>query len=290
MKKETVLGFIYGIISSATFGLIPLFTLPVIQEGMLFPSILLYRFLFACIILLSILLIKGTSLRLRLKEIPSLILLALMYNVSSIFLFWGYHLMSSGVATTIHFMYPVFTTLIMMFFFKEKSSKWRFFAIVMAIIGVAFLSLTSANEAQITSKGLIIVLLSALGYGSYIVAVNHLKLKMSGAKLTFYVFLFGGLILFSGIQTVSSVQAIPNTKALSSLFFLALIPTILSNLALIQAVKRIGSTVTSVLGAMEPVTAIVMGLLFFQEVFTLDIGIGISLIITAVLIIVLKGR
>lgn len=290
MKKETILGFVYGIISSATFGLIPLFTLPVIAEGMKFPSILLYRFFFACIILFTILLIKKTSLKIRLKEIPALILLGIMYNVSSIFLFWGYQLMSSGVATTIHFMYPVFTAIIMMLFFKERSSKWRFFAIVLAIIGVSFLTLSSSSETQITMKGIFIVLLSAVGYGSYIVAVNHLNLKMSAVKLTFYVFLFGGTMLFIGTQSVSTVQTIPSYKAVASLFLLALIPTTLSNLALIQAVKRIGSTVTSVLGAMEPVTAIVVGIICFHEVFTTEIAIGITLIITAVIIIILKNK
>ena len=290
MKKETILGFIYGIISSATFGLIPLFTLPVIAEGKKFPSILLYRFFFACIILLTILLIKRTSLKIRMKEIPSLILLGVMYNVSSIFLFWGYQLMSSGVATTIHFMYPVFTAIIMMLFFKERSSKWRVFAILLAIIGVSFLTLSSSGETQITIKGIFIVLLSAVGYGSYIVAVNHLNLKMSAVKLTFYVFLFGGTMLFIGTQSVSTVQAIPSHKAIASLFLLALIPTTLSNLALIQAVKRIGSTVTSVLGAMEPVTAIIVGIICFHEVFTTEIAIGITLIITAVIIIILKNK
>ena len=126
-------GFLYGLLSSASFGLIPLFTIPAMREGMNFESILFYRFLFACLALGCILLLDKQSFHIKRKEIPSLMLLAFLYLMSAVFLFWGYKFMASGVATTIHFMYPVLTTLIMMIFFRERKSTWRFFAIALAV-------------------------------------------------------------------------------------------------------------------------------------------------------------
>lgn len=287
MNRNTITGFLFGILSSSTFGLIPLFTLPLIAEGLQFPSILMYRFVFACLVLASLLLVKGVSLRLTRKEIRGLILLAILYDISSLFLFWGFHLISSGVAVAIHFIYPVFTTLLMMIFFKEKKSFWRIFAILTAILGVALLSI-NGGETQLSIWGIIIVLISGFGYGAYLVALNQLNLKMNPLKLTFYVFLFGGLILFAGITFFSEIQIIPSWRSFGFLSLLAIVPTILSNLALIKAVKAIGSTITSVLGAMEPVTALVIGMLFFGEVFTLQIGFGIALILTGVMLIILK--
>lgn len=114
-------GFLYGLLSSASFGLIPLFTIPAMREGMHFESILFYRFLFACLALGCILLLDKQSFRISRKEIPSLSLLAFLYLMSAVFLFWGYKFMASGVATTIHFMYPVLTTLIMMIFSAKRS-------------------------------------------------------------------------------------------------------------------------------------------------------------------------
>ncbi len=103
--------------------------------------------------------------------------------------------MASGVATTIHFMYPVLTTLIMMIFFRERKSKWRFFAIALAVVGVSCLSYGDSSGG-ITALGLFIVLLSALGYALYLVTVSQLKIgQMKGLRLTFYVFLFGTLLL-----------------------------------------------------------------------------------------------
>lgn len=282
-------GFLYGLLSSASFGLIPLFTIPAMHQGMDFWSILLYRFLFAMLTLAGILLLDKQSFRIRRKEILPLLLLASLYDTSAVFLFWGYKFMASGVATTIHFMYPVLTTLIMMIFFREKKSFWRMGAIVLAVSGVFFLS-QGDTTGTITWFGIFIVLLSALGYALYLVTVSQLKkLEMKGLKMTFYVFLFGGMLLFIGIQASGiGLQAIPDRVTLGNLVMLALVPTVISNLALVRAIKNIGSTLTSVLGAMEPVTAVGVGILVFGEPFTNSIAIGILLIISAVTVIILK--
>lgn len=281
-------GFLYGLLSSASFGLIPMFTIPAMQQGMQFESILLYRFAFATLALGIILLIDGQSFRINRRDIPSLLLLAFFYLISAVFLFWGYKFMASGIATTLHFMYPVLTTLIMMLFFREKKSIWRFMAIALAVAGVFFLS-QGDDSGSITFIGIFIVLLSALGYALYLVTVSQLKVgQMKGLRLTFYVFLFGTLLLFIGIGTTGHTQPIPNLHTAGNLVMLAIIPTVISNLALVRAVKCIGSTLTSVLGAMEPVTAVCVGIFMFGEPFTNSVGLGIILIITAVTVIILK--
>ena len=276
-------GLLYGLLSSASFGLIPLFTIPAMQAGMQFESILFYRFLFACLALGGILLVNGQSFRIKRRDIPSLFLLALLYLMSAVFLFWGYKFMA------IHFMYPVLTTLIMMLFFKEKKSGWRIAAIASAVAGVYFLSGGDTKTGSFSFLGLFIVLLSALGYALYLVTMSQLKIgQMKGLLLTFYVFLFGGILLFIGTETISQLQPISEWHTAGNLILLALIPTVVSNLALVRAVKSIGSTLTSVLGAMEPVTAVCVGIFLFGEAFTTSIGVGIALIIVAVIVIILK--
>lgn len=282
-------GFLYGLLSSASFGLIPLFTLPAMRQGMEFWSILFYRFLFATLALAGILLLGKQSFRIRRQEVLPLLLLALFYDFSAIFLFWGYHFMASGIATTIHFMYPVLTTLIMILFFHEKNSFWRMGAIILAVSGVFFLS-QEDGTGSVNGLGLFIVLLSALGYASYLVAISQLKkIEIKGLKMTFYVFLFGGILLFAGTTlTGMQVQSIPDTHTLGSLVMLALVPTVISNLALVRSIENIGSTLASVLGAMEPLTAVGTGILVFGEAFTGSIALGIALILSAVTIIILK--
>ena len=164
-------GFAFGILTSATFGLIPLFTLPLMAKGMQFDSILFYRFLFAALALAGIMAAKKESFHADKRDIPVLILLGFFYTASAMFLFWGYNFMSAGIATTLHFTYPVFVTLIMLLFFREKTSWITLMAIVLAICGVARLSI-GEEEIRLSALGVFIVLLSALGYALYITTVN----------------------------------------------------------------------------------------------------------------------
>lgn len=281
-------GFLYGIISSASFGLIPLFAIPAMQHGMDFMNVISYRFLFATISLAVLLKIRKVSFGIQKSDLPTLLLLSFFYIISSVFLLWGYKFMPSGVATTIHFMYPVVTTVIMMLFFREKNSVARTLAILMAIAGVYSLSY-SDSKGETDLLGVVIVLISAVGYALYLVAVGQRKNQsLKGLKLTFYVFLFSTMILLAGMFSTVNMHPIPDYTTAGNLLLLAIIPTIVSNLTLIEAIKYIGATRTSVLGAMEPVTAVVVGIAVFGETFTVSIAIGIMLIVSAVTIIILK--
>ncbi len=70
---------------------------------------------------------------------------------------------------------------------------------------------------------------------------------------------------------------------------LAVITAVLSNLTLVLAVQRIGSTLTSVLGVMEPLTAVFVGILVFNEPFTPALVGGVILISSSVTLVML-GR
>ena len=187
-------GFVCGIATSVTFGLIPLFTLPLMRKGMASDSILFYRFLVASAALGLMMLAKRESFAVSRRDLPMVVLLAVFYTASSLFLLYGYEMMGAGVATTIHFTYPVFVTLIMLSVFREKTSWVTWLAVVLAIGGVARLSLQGTG-LKLSAVGLVIVLLSAVGYASYIVAVNKSRVRdMHSRKLAFYVFVFTMLI------------------------------------------------------------------------------------------------
>lgn len=285
---NNIKGFAYGIITAATFGLIPLFTLPLMAKGMQFDSILFYRFLFASLALTIIMTVKKESFHIEKKDIPVLILLGFFYTASAMFLFWGYNFMSAGIATTLHFTYPVFVTLIMLLFFHEKTSWVTLAAIGLAICGVARLSI-SEGDISMSVLGVFIVLLSAIGYALYITTVNKSRVKaMSGRKMTFFVFIVSTCMFAIKASTNQGIQPIPDTLSLMNLILLAVVPTVISNITLVLAVQNIGGTLTSVLGAMEPVTAVCVGVLIFGEPFTLHLALGILLIILAVTIIILS--
>ncbi len=275
--------------TSVTFGLIPLFTLPLIGKGMVYDSILFYRFLFASLALAAVMLVKKETFRIDLRDLPVFILLAFFYTFSSLFLLYGYGYMGAGVATTLHFTYPVFVTLIMFFLFREKTGWLTWLSIALAVCGVALLSLPESGLSA-DVKGIVIVLLSAVAYGSYIVGVNKSRVRnMNSRKLAFYVFVFTTIIFGIKDMASGSLQLPPDPVSYCNLFFLAVLPTVVSNITLVLAVQNIGGTLTSVLGALEPLTAVCIGALVFGEDFTLREGFGILLVLTAVTVIILTG-
>lgn len=285
---NSIKGFVSGILTSVTFGLIPLFTLPLMEKGMLHDSILFYRFLLASVTLAIIMVIKKESFGVSRKNLPILLLLGLFYTCSALFLFWGYSFMSAGIATTLHFTYPVFVTLIMLIFFREKTSIITFIAIALAIAGVARLSISS-DQVEMSVFGVIIVLLSALAYGLYIVTVNKSDIQnLSGRKLTFFVFIISTTLFAIKAGLNEGIQPIPDSSCLINLILLAIVPTVISNITLVVSVRHIGGTLTSVLGAVEPITAVIIGILIFGEPFTPQLALGIGLIIIAVTLIILS--
>ena len=283
-------GFLYGIVASSTFGLLPLFTLPVMGEGLTTFSILSYRMLFASILVAVLMLIGRVSFATNLKELRWFAVLGFLYYGSAALLFQAYGGMASGLATTLHFMYPVSVTVIMALVYKQRPSLVTICAIILSLIGVALLCLRESSTGVSSLLSVFLVLLSGVCYAVYLVLVSTVKRinQQNSQKLTFYVLMFSGAFFMLSTLQGGGLQIIPSASAGINLLLMATLPTLLSNLALVRSVKNIGSTLTSVLGAMEPLTAIIVGILVFDESLRGLMVVGIILILVSVSLIVLS--
>lgn len=283
-------GFLYGIVASSTFGLLPLFTLPVMGEGLTTFSILSYRMLFASILVAVLMLIGRVSFATNLKELRWFAVLGFLYYGSAALLFQAYGGMASGLATTLHFMYPVSVTVIMALVYKQRPSVVTICAIILSLVGVALLCLRESSTGVSSLLSVFLVLLSVVCYAVYLVLVSTVKRinQQNSQKLTFYVLMFSGAFFMLSTLQGGGLQIIPSASAGINLLLMASLPTLLSNLALVRSVKNIGSTLTSVLGAMEPLTAIIVGILVFDESLRGLMVVGIILILVSVSLIVLS--
>ena len=286
-------GYLYGCISSASYGLIPLFAVPMMRKGMDIDSILSYRFACASLVMCIMLLIRKISLRITLKEFFLLAILGTVFASSSQFLFLGYNYLTVGIASTTLFTYPAFVALIMFLLFKERIRFVTLASIVLAFIGVALLYLGDGQTGPVSLLGVIIILLSSLSYGVYMIIVNKSRVKtMNGTKLTFYAMMFSSFIFTAKalIANNGHLASFPDFSSVVCLLSLALVPTIISGITMVKSVHYVGSTITAVLGAMEPLTAVLVGIIAFSEKFTTSLAVGMALIIGAVTIIVLADR
>ena len=280
-------GVILAIISAICYGMNPLGALFLYEEGLNVNSVIFYRFIFASILLAIFMLIKKDSFYLKFKEIILLALLGLLFGISAISLFNSFLYMDAGLASTVLFIYPIFVAIIMALFFKEKNSIITILSIVFAFIGVVLLY--ESDGANVSNFGIFLVIVSSLCYAIYIVIINQ-YLKMSALKVTFYSMLFCTITILIHSFFDSSLNIMPliNFNMWVYTLFLALVPTIISLLFLIKAIQIVGSTSASILGALEPFTAVLIGVYVFNEKITFWLVIGIVFILFGVLLIVLK--
>ncbi len=280
-------GFLYAVVAAATYGMIPLFAIPLYGIGGMNPdSVLFFRYLFAILIVAFMIKIRGRSLRMKRGEFLPLLLMGIIMSLSSLTLFGSYQYMDGGIASTILFVYPMIVAVIMAIFYKERITILTTLCMFFAIGGIALLYVGDSN-GTLSLRGTLLVLSSALFYAIYIVCVNNSALKrIPTLKLTFYMMLFGIPLYILRICLGGTFTMPAHWYLWGNLVALALFPTAISFICTTKAVQYIGATPTSILGAIEPFTAIFIGVLVFDEKLTLRICIGLLMIILSVTMVI----
>ena len=286
-------GIVYAALSSSTFGLAPLFSILLLSDGFSSFEVLSYRWGVASLTLGIVGLAGGCRFRISRQELCTVFFLSLFRAATSLSLVIAYQNISSGVASIIHFMYPLAVALAMMCFFREKGSVWVFAAIGMSIVGAVLLSLGNVDFTRgNTTLGMVSAAVSVVSYGGYIVGVRKSRaVGIDSTVLTCYVMGLGALYFIAGGLVTGGIRIETDGTAWLCILGVALPATAVSNMTLVQAIKRIGPTLTSVFGALEPLTAVVIGVAVFGEPFTVQGAAGILLIVAAVTIVILhSGR
>ena len=281
-------GIICGILAAVCYGTNPLGALPLYAEGVNTSSVLFYRFSMAVLMLAVMLLIERKSFRISGGELKTLGSLGLLFAASSITYHQSFHYMDAGIASTILFVYPVMVAVIMATFFREKVTASTVTSIILALTGIGLLYRGDAG-VSLSGIGVLLGMVSSLTYAVYIVIVNQSSIRMSTMKLTFYVLLIcmTCLLAYSFTSPDLHLMLPPSPRAWFFACWLGLVPTVLSLVLMAIAVHEIGATPTAIMGALEPLTAVAIGVMVFGEALTFRLAVGIVLILSAVLLIVL---
>lgn len=252
------------------------------------PSVLFYRFGLAWVIVAAVMLFRREKLRVTWREFLTLSALGILFIFSSLTLYLSFHRMPAGIASTILFTYPVMTAAIMAIFFRERITLSTVSSIALALAGVLLLYWGDTG-GTLSLAGVILVLVSALTYALYIIVVDKSPLQMSSFKINFYVLLWCALGMATFALVSGQPLMLPSTPtAWLWVSWLAVVPAIMALVMMVYAAKYLGSTPTAILGALEPTTAVLIGIFVFGEPFTLRLLAGILLILAAVVIVVLR--
>lgn len=292
LSKNSIVGYSAGIITGITYGLNPLFGIPLMNDGASIDSILFFRYGFSVVLLAAFLILSRQSFKVTPKQLGILLILGLLYTSSSICLFESYKYIASGLATTLIFLYPVFVALIMVVL--RVYPTWQvWLAILATFVGVLILA-QSDDTQTIDPIGVLLALCSGLSYAIFIVIVNSSRIirPISSTMLTFYSLSVGMVIFY--INTLLSpndlTTGINGSSAWLCLVGLAILPTIISTATLALSTRKIGATKASVLGVFEPITAIMVGTIAFNEPITTNIIVGISIAIAAIIFMIMASK
>ena len=281
MKK----GYIYTALSAIIFGLMPLLTKIIIARGATSLTIAFFRVFYVTIVLFFVLKIKNIDLRLEKRDFLSAILTSIFGSgLTIIILNESYNYVDTGIATSLHFLYPLFVAILCCFFYGEKIKKKQIISLSFALVGI----ICFMSKGNGSLFGYFLAIASGLTYAFYLVKMDKTGLvKMNALKLSFYLALFTTIEIFTMNLFMQDVVFKMDAIAYGLLLVLALSSSFLATVLLQKGVLLLGSTRASFICLLEPVTSMIMGILWLNEALTFNKGLG-GLAIIISLIIFLK--
>lgn len=275
-------GKICLILSALIYGLAPMLAKIAYGGGVNGMTLTFLRTFLMLPLLFVLMLARGRSFRLNKRELFDIIILGVVGgSLSIISLYAAYDYISTGLATTLHFIYPLIIVVVSALIYREKITNMKLAAVMLVTLGIfLFVDLTSRAD----KIGVALAVLSGVFYSFYVIYMDHSGLdKMDYVKLTFYLMIImsAGTFIF-GAATKSIGFAEMNGTAWVFAALISFLITI-GAIPLFQAgVRYEGASTAGIVSALEPITTIILGALFLGETMGLVQYFGGAMIILGV--------
>ena len=273
-------GYFLTILSAVIFGFTPILAKITYSMGSNGITMAFFRHLFVIPILFLIIYFKKIPYRITIDQLKNICLVGIIGNALTVAaLYTSYSYIQVGSATVLHFLYPMFVSLICYFYYQEKLLNAVKVCLVVASIGIMFfIELGGASFL-----GLFLALFSAVTFAYYMIGIEKLGLHIINPYvLNFYfavVISISLLVigLFSG-----QLELILPLQAYGYSLLIAILTSIIGIICLQQGVRYLGATTTSILSMFEPVTSVIFGIIILQEQLTIIKLIGCLIILATI--------
>lgn len=288
-KRMKVQGIFYTIISAVLFGITPLLATHIYALGTSPNTLVFIRALIVVPILFLLMKKDHESLKISRHDLLGIMIVTMLGNgLTTILLSVSYQYINVGIATTLHFLYPIFVALLCRFVFREKLGKQKLLALTFAVFGILCFFDMSGGSSML---GLFLAAASGFTYAFYMVMIEKKGLiHMNPYKLSMYgaMFIVLETLLYHLISP--SLNFHLPTEAYGYMVVAAIISSFLAVVLLQRGIALLGSTSASILCLFEPITAVVCGYFFLKEELTMMKVIGCIIIMTAVIILVFANK
>ena len=275
--KNSFKGITMTAAAGIIFGAFPIFTTLFVQFGGNVDAFNLYGFVLSVVFLAGYILLTKRSFAVPKKLVLGIVLAGVANVVTRILLTYSYQYLDVGIATTLHFLYPLFAAVLGVVCFREKIPLYKWIAFAVASLSVSMF----ATGVQAGGQWIGIVLAAASGicFALYMLITEKADLtQIDPVVFVFYVSAVStGGCLFMGVSG-SLTESIP-IKALIVLALCAIINNVLAFALQQQGVKYLGAAMTALFSLFEPIFSCVFGAIFLQQAMSLKSGFGIVLIL-----------
>lgn len=279
-------GIYYSLISAFLFGFTPILVKGIYASGISSNMVVFVRYTFAILPLFLICKYRNVDLKVNKKQFIQIAIISIFgHALTTLTLYGSYEYINVGTATTLHFYYPVFVSLFSFIFLKKSLSKNKKFFLLLSTIGVSFF-LDSFDHTQVL--GIVMALLSAITFAFYMVATEKFELNnMDPFKLAFYFSVFVSIITFFVTETNNDFTFDIAIWQWVILLVISLGTSVLGLAFLQTGINYIGAREASILSMVEPITSLIFGFVFLNEMVNKNQIIGSILILFSVTMLIM---
>lgn len=282
-------GVIYVILSAILFGTMPLLARIAYAHGSNAYTVAFTRFFFGSIVLgIVVSVLPDCTIKVGKSQFLTLLKLSAPYALMPILLYKSYTYIDSGMATTLHFTYPIAVMLIMVIFCKTRLNTRQIICTFLCVGGMALLY---TPNGQLSVPGVLLAVVSGIVYAVYIVLLGQSTVKkLHSLVLAFWISLLstieiGGIAFFSGNLVLHL-----DTAGWAAEIGMALFATVFALVLFQRGVFLCGEVKASLFSTFEPLTGIVVGVVVFHEILSAKEMIGMIGILAAAVLLVMPSK
>ena len=293
-NRKWNIGPILIIIAGCFWGSMGIFVRKLSTYGFSSIQIVAIRVTLAAVVFSILLLIKERSgFRISLRDIPLFLGLGLgSILFFTVCYFTAITMMSLSTAAILLYTSPIWIMLMSVLVFHEKLNRRKIIALILSFAGCVLVSGISGEG--MTLAGLLIGLGAGVGYGLYSILGTIALRRYSPYTVTAYTFLIAAAGAWVICRPREMISVFVNAENLAALLFLcfltALITAVIPFLAYTLGLRSVEAGKAGILATIEPLVATLIGILVFSEPLTILSGIGIILILSAVILLNIKSR
>lgn len=277
-------GIMYVIVAATCFGIMPIWVKLAYTTGLSAIDFTFFRSALAIGMLGICILYRRISFRLEKKQMGPVLLSCTFFTATILILYTSYNYVSAGVATSLHYLFPVLVMLLAFFIYREKLQFYKWIAVLVSLVGIYLVA--DSGGSNFSPLGVGLAVLSAVFFAIYVVIINHPQVKkIDSLVLAFYLCVFAFFTTLVLLVVQGNWFPAISLKGLGYTALVSFFCTALAIIFFIKGTQCIGSANASILSTMEPVVSLIAGSIILNEQLTWYTLLGCVLIVSAIILI-----